>query len=83
MAVETMPALLPEYGIETHGIERVPPDERRDVRIFDNFTMWLSANLVLSTVALGTLAVSIFQMGFWDSVLAIVLFKLVPAWGMM
>lgn len=76
MAVETMPALLQEHGIETHGIERVPPNQRRDVRILDNFTMWLSANLVLSTVALGTLAVPVFQMGFWDSVIAIVLFNI-------
>ena len=75
MAVETRPAILPEPGIETHGIERVPPGERRDMRIFDNFTLWLSANLVLSTVALGALAVPIFQMGFWDSVFAIVLFN--------
>ncbi len=75
LQVETGPMVLPERGIETHGIERVPPSERHDVRIFDNFTMWLSANLVLSTVALGTLAVPIFNMGFWDSVLAIVLFN--------
>ena len=74
--VEMGPEILSEHGIETHGIERVPPSERRDMRIFDNFTMWLSANLVLSTVALGTLAVPIFQMGFWDSALAIVLFNI-------
>jgi len=76
MAVVTAPEILPESGIEQHGIERVPPSQRHDMRIFDNFTMWLSANLVLSTVALGTLAVPIFQMGFWDSVLAIVLFNI-------
>ncbi len=76
MVAETAPAVLPEAGIELRGIERVPPSERHDVRIFDNLTMWLSANLVLSTVALGTLAVPIFQMGFWDSALAIVLFNL-------
>ena len=75
MAVETLPAIGPDTGIETHGIERVPPEARRDVRIFDNFTLWLSANLVLSTIAVGALAVPVFQMGFWDSVLAIVLFN--------
>ena len=75
MVAETLPEILPDQGIETHGIERVPPTERHDVRVFDNFTMWLSANLVLSTVALGALAVPIFQMGFWDSALAIVLFN--------
>jgi len=35
-----------EHGIETHGIERVSPKTRAHVRIRDNFTMWLSANLV-------------------------------------
>ena len=64
-----------ERGIETHGIERVPPTARYDVHIFENFTMWLSANLVISTVTVGALAVPVFSMGFWDSVLAIVLFN--------
>jgi len=52
-----------EQGIETHGIERVSPTTRTHVRIFDNFTMWLSANLVLSTFALGTLAIPVFKLG--------------------
>jgi len=30
-------------GIEAHGIERVSPANRTHVRIFDNFTLWLSA----------------------------------------
>ncbi len=75
MAVNTIDVPLQEQGIEQHGIERVPPDRRTHVRIFDNFTMWLSANLVISTVALGALAIPIFNMGFWDSALAIVLFN--------
>ncbi len=64
-----------EQGIETHGIERVSPKTRTHVRIFDNFTMWLSANLVLSTLALGTLAIPVFKLGFWDSVAVIILFN--------
>lgn len=41
MAVQTRtgPAILPGSRIETHGIERVPPSERRDMRIFDNSTL--------------------------------------------
>ncbi|HEY7416283.1 MAG TPA: cytosine permease [Ktedonobacteraceae bacterium] len=66
---------LEKRGIETHGIERVPPDKRAHVRIFDNFTMWLSANLVISTVSLGALSRVIFQLGFWDSFAVIVLFN--------
>jgi NCS1 nucleoside transporter family len=77
MATDTDTIIIPESekGIETHGIERVSPESRTHVRIFDNFTMWLSANLVISTVALGALAVPVFSLGFWDSVAAIILFN--------
>ena len=70
-------AAIPELGkgVETHGIERVSPKTRAHVRIFDNFTMWLSANLVISTVSLGALAHTIFGLGFWDSFLIIVIFN--------
>ncbi len=74
MATDTV-AIPEEQGIETHGIERVSPETRTHVRIFDNFTMWLSANLVISTVALGALATSVFGLGFWDSVAVIIIFN--------
>src|SRR5438067_4141507 len=64
-----------ESGIETHGIERVSPKTRAHVRILDNFTMWLSANLVISTVGLGALAIPIFCLGFCDSVAVIIIFN--------
>src|SRR5438128_2969925 len=74
MASDTV-AIPEERGIETHGIERVSPKTRAHVRIFDNFTMWLSANLVISTVALGALAIPAFGLGFWDSVAVIIIFN--------
>src|SRR5256886_8540061 len=64
-----------EQGLETHGIERVSPKTRTHVRIFDNFTMWLSANLVISTIALGALASQVFFLGFWDGLAAILIFN--------
>ena len=75
MAADTV-AIPEERGIETHGIERVSPETRTHVRIFDNFTMWLSANLVISTVALGALATVIFPLGFWDSFAVILVFNI-------
>ena len=66
MASDTV-AIPEEQGLERHGIERVSPETRTHVRIFDNFTMWLSANLVISTIALGALASQAFFLGFWDS----------------
>lgn len=74
MASDTV-AIPEERGIETHGIERVSPQTRSHVRIFDNFTMWLSANLVISTIALGALAPQVFSLGFGDSVLVILIFN--------
>src|SRR5260370_40864552 len=74
MASDTV-AMPEEHGVEIHGIERVSPATRTHVRIFDNFTMWLSANLVISTVGLGALAIPIFGLGFWDSVAVIILFN--------
>ncbi len=64
-----------ERGIETRGIERVPPTYRADRRILNNFTVWCSANMVISTFAIGTLATSVFGLGFWDSVIAIIGFN--------
>ena len=75
MATETVAIPQLEKGIEMHGIERVSPATRAHVRIFDNFTMWLSANLVISTVALGALAHGIFGLGFWDSLAVIIIFN--------
>jgi len=64
-----------DTGIEAQGIERVPPEARSHMRILDNFTMWLSSNLVLSTVALGALAINIFGLGLWDSIGIILVFN--------
>lgn len=64
-----------ERGIEIRGIERVPSKARADVRILNNCTLWLSANMVISTFAIGTLATSVFGLGFWDSVAAILIFN--------
>src|SRR5260221_12215560 len=74
MATDTV-AIPEEHGVETHGIERVSPTTRTHIRILDNCTMWLSANLVISTVALGALATTVFQLGFWDSLAIIIIFN--------
>ena len=65
-----------QRGIETRGIERVSPANRNHVRIFDNFTLWLSADLVISSVALGALATNVFKLGFWDGIASIIVFNI-------
>ncbi len=68
-----------ERSVEREGIERISPAARTHVRIYDNFTLWFSANLVISTVALGAIAVPVFGLGFWDSVYAILTFNVLGA----
>src|SRR5437660_5690536 len=75
MASDTV-AIPEERGVEIHGIERVSPTTRTHVRILDNFTMWLSANLVISTIALGALASQAFSLGFWDGLAVIIIFNI-------
>lgn len=62
-------------AVETLGIERVSPIARSRMRIFDNFTTWLACNLVMPTLATGSLAIGVFGLGLWDSIAVIVVFK--------
>jgi purine-cytosine permease-like protein len=38
--------------------------------------MWLSANLVISTIALGAIANLAFGLGFWDGLAVIIIFNI-------
>lgn len=60
-----------KYKIEQRGIERVPEDERTDKSLVNVGTMWLAANMVVSSFAIGALAGPIFFLGFIDALLTI------------
>ena len=63
--------LVTRFGVEARGIERVPEDERTDKTVWKVGTMWLAANMVVSSFAIGVLAIPLFQLGFSDSCLTI------------
>jgi NCS1 nucleoside transporter family len=63
--------LAGRYGVEQRGIERVPEDERTDKSTLKVGTMWLAANMVVSSFAIGVLAVPVFALGFVDALLTI------------
>lgn len=65
--------------IELHGIERVLPNHRTDHNLWNNFTLWLSANFVIPTLALGTLAQAVFKLGTRESLFIIFGFNLIAA----
>ncbi|KAF3802926.1 Purine-cytosine permease fcyB [Colletotrichum gloeosporioides] len=64
--------LAGKFGVEQRGIERVPEDERTDDAIMNVGTMWCSANMVVSSFAIGVLAIPVFSLGFADTALTIV-----------
>ena len=60
-----------KFGVEARGIERVPDDERTDKNTWKVGTMWCAANMVVSSFAIGVLAIPVFGLGFSDSCLTI------------
>lgn len=61
---------------ETKGIEIVTDEEKGNDSIWNAVTMWLSADLVIATFALGALGVTVFHLSFWQCVLTILSFSL-------
>ncbi|KAI9844646.1 MAG: purine-cytosine permease [Thelocarpon superellum] len=64
------------YNIEQRGIERVPEYERTDKGLAKVGTLWLSANMVVSSFAIGALANPVFYLGFVDTILTIFFFNI-------
>ncbi|KAK8064907.1 Purine-cytosine permease [Apiospora phragmitis] len=60
------------FGVEQRGIERVPSDERTKQSMNEVGTMWLSANMVVSSFAIGALSQPVFGLGFVETALAII-----------
>ncbi|KAG9735645.1 purine-cytosine permease, partial [Aureobasidium melanogenum] len=72
--------LAGKFNIEQRGIERVPENERTETGIkalLNVMTMWLSANMVVSSFAIGILGPSVFYTGFADGILCILFFNII------
>ncbi|OCK76435.1 purine-cytosine permease [Lepidopterella palustris CBS 459.81] len=69
--------LAGKLNIEQRGIERVPENERTDTSLLNVGTMWLSANMVVSSFAIGLLGKSIFYLGFGDAIIVVIFFNLI------
>ncbi|KAI2472521.1 purine-cytosine permease [Annulohypoxylon bovei var. microspora] len=61
-----------KFGVEQRGIERVPSDERTDSSMTQIGTLWFSANMVVSSFAIGALGQPVFGLGFVDTALTII-----------
>ncbi|THW52160.1 purine-cytosine permease [Aureobasidium pullulans] len=75
-----MQRLAGKFNIEQRGIERVPENERTETGIkalLNVMTMWLSANMVVSSFAIGILGPGLFFTGFADGILCILFFNII------
>ncbi|KAK7914663.1 NCS1 nucleoside transporter [Apiospora marii] len=61
-----------KLGVEQRGIERVPSDERTKESMSEVGTMWLSANMVVSSFAIGALSQPVFGLGYVETALTII-----------
>ncbi|KKA22433.1 hypothetical protein T310_3512 [Rasamsonia emersonii CBS 393.64] len=59
-------------GIESRGIERVPPDERYEGSFVQMLLLWLSANLTANNTLIGVLGPVAYGLGFTDAALCAV-----------
>ncbi|KKK20809.1 purine-cytosine permease [Aspergillus rambellii] len=68
--------LAGKLNVEQRGIERVPPSEQTDTSYLNIGSMWLAANMVVSSFALGALGYPVFGLGFVDAILVVIFFNL-------
>ena len=66
-------------SVEMNGIEPISDEQKTDTSIFAAGTMWLSANSVIGTAALGALGPLTFGLNFGQSVLVCIFWSLLGA----
>lgn len=71
--------LASKFRLEVRGIERVPADERTDKHVYKVGTMWCAANMCVSSLAIGVLAIPVFSLGFVDAFLTIFFINMLGA----
>lgn len=64
-------------GAEEGGIERVPEENRTNQKPHSLFTIFMSANVCVATLAFGTLGPGLFELGFVDSMLCLLFFNII------
>lgn len=66
-------------ALEVNDMRLVTNEEQTDRRINDNFILWFSLNMVITTFAMGSISEPVFNLGYWYSLVAIVTFNIIGA----
>ncbi|KAH9939859.1 purine-cytosine permease [Amylocystis lapponica] len=68
---------LTRWGIETNGIDPIPPAERSDTRLYQMFFVWFSANINVLSFGTGSAGPAFFGLGLRESLVTLVIVDLI------
>lgn len=63
-----------KLNAETKGVDMITDEEKVGDSFWNSASMWLSADLVVATYALGALGITVFDLTFWEATLVIIFF---------
>ncbi|OSX63581.1 hypothetical protein POSPLADRAFT_1045893 [Postia placenta MAD-698-R-SB12] len=64
------------WGIETNGIDPVPPAERTDNKLYQIFFVWFSVNMNIPTFGIGSVGPAFYGLGLRESLITILIVDL-------
>ncbi|KAI0341334.1 cytosine-purine permease [Trametopsis cervina] len=74
---EKVTAFLKRYGIETTGIDPIPPESRTDTRLFQMFFVWFSANMNVLGLGTGAAGPAFFGLGVKQALIILTVVDLI------
>ncbi|KAF7798124.1 hypothetical protein EIP86_009339 [Pleurotus ostreatoroseus] len=63
---------ITRHGLEGHGVDPVPVEQRTDPRIYQMFFVWFTANFNILSLNVGTVGPAVFGLGMRDTFITIV-----------
>ncbi|KAI0777208.1 cytosine-purine permease [Trametes elegans] len=73
----TVTEFLTRWGIETNGIDPIPPEERTDTKLYQMFFVWFSANINILAFGTGSAGPAFFGLGLRDSFIIILVVDII------
>ncbi|PSR74360.1 hypothetical protein PHLCEN_2v9868 [Hermanssonia centrifuga] len=68
---------LTRWGVETNGIQPIPPEARTDTKMFQMFFIWFSANMNVLGLGVGTSGPAFFGLGVKQSLITLLIVDLI------
>jgi len=70
-------AFLTRWGVETHGVDPIPPEKRTDPKLYNFFAVWFTVSMNIPTFNTGAAGPAFFGLGVKDSLIILLMADLV------